>query len=833
MRLQFLLWREWRSRPGRMMLTLMSIAFAVAAVLGSSLAGSTVRRSFAVLTQTLEGPPTVEIIAAGGGRFPLDGLPPLAAMPEVRGVTPLMFRVASTVAPIKRWRTFTLGLGEEAREAWSRLELTSGRLPGPGEALIDAGAAKSLALTPPMTLRLLGRRGIASLSIVGCVSSASLREYGEGVALVMPLETAHGIFGWSGQVDRVRLLVDSERRADALCQRLSGCLPSELIARKATSRLRVADAILRSTELALEFASALALAMATFIILNTLRMNFSERRWQFSVMRAIGATSSQIERFMLVEGVWLGLLGSALGLPGGLLLAWVLTRAMETLMNVTMPRVWPDASVILLSAAIGPATALAAAWFVARQSRRLSALEGIVGVEPGGSDRCPRRALVMSVTAWGLAVSGLVAVATGLLAPGWAIPTGLVSLVAFILFIPAVLGPFTRGLVRLLPRALDAESFLASHQVQQRSTRVGLTVGVLVVAISNGLGLGHGILNNVSDVRSWYRRSLSGDYFLQPIEGKTPAAPASQNDLVQRLRQLDETVGIDTVRFRTATASSESVMAILRDFPQDAPLPWNYPASQEVDLRHRLAEGQAAVSSSLARQLQIEPGDSVRLEIQGRVHMVEAAAIVNDYSLGGQAVLLDSAAAKKAFDVGEPDLYILTRTPESPTDLEERLRALAAQQGFLVRSFAELRAQFDRLVDGIVGSLFVLMAIGFVVGGLGVSNTLAMSVLEQTRELGLLRIVGMTRRQVQRLVMVEALLIGLLGVGLGLLGGMSTAYVIHVCNWTLLDRAVAFEFHGWLLVANVLGCLLVAALAAWIPARRAANLDLLTALAYE
>jgi putative ABC transport system permease protein len=150
-----------------------------------------------------------------------------------------------------------------------------------------------------------------------------------------------------------------------------------------------------------------------------------------------------------------------------------------------------------------------------------------------------------------------------------------------------------------------------------------------------------------------------------------------------------------------------------------------------------------------------------------------------------------------------------------------------------VQSFQDLRRQFDRLINGIVSSLFVLMGIGYIVGGLGVSNTLAMSVLEQTREIGLLRIIGMTRKQVRRLILVEGMMIGAIGALLGTLAGVTTAYVIHVCNWVLLDRSVAFEMHGQLFFYSIAGCILVAFLAAWTPARRATQLDLLTAIAYE
>jgi putative ABC transport system permease protein len=246
-----------------------------------------------------------------------------------------------------------------------------------------------------------------------------------------------------------------------------------------------------------------------------------------------------------------------------------------------------------------------------------------------------------------------------------------------------------------------------------------------------------------------------------------------------------------------------------------------------------LEQRQAVISSVLAKRLAMKPGDNLRLEVQGRTYPITVATVVNDYSMGGLVVFLDRRAAERLFHSGSPDLYVITRAPQSPADLEKNLQTFAVKEGLLLQSFEELRLKFDRLINGIVSSLFVLMAIGYIVGGLGVSNTLAMSVLEQTREIGLLRIIGMTRRQVRRLVLVEGLMIGTIGALLGALAGATTAYVIHLCNWVLLDRSVAFELHGWLLISSIGGCVLVAILASWAPARRATQLDLLTAMSYE
>ena len=109
-----------------------------------------------------------------------------------------------------------------------------------------------------------------------------------------------------------------------------------------------------------------------------------------------------------------------------------------------------------------------------------------------------------------------------------------------------------------------------------------------------------------------------------------------------------------------------------------------------------------------------------------------------------------------------------------------------------------MRGQLDRLINGIVAALWGLLAIGFVIGGVAVGNTLTMSVFEQTRELGLLRIIGMTRRQMRKMMFCESLLLGMVGTLLGTLAGIDHRLVIHLCNEPLLGHAIPFALHSWL-----------------------------------
>jgi len=373
---------------------------------------------------------------------------------------------------------------------------------------------------------------------------------------------------------------------------------------------------------------------------------------------------------------------------------------------------------------------------------------------------------------------------------------------------------------------------MASRQIQQRRTRASLTVGVLVVAISNGLGLGHAILNNIGDVQEWYRRNVSGDYVLRQVRASEGGNSLdAEARLVADLKGVPDVSGVTAVRVRNAHVAGERVLCVIRDFSSDRSLPWNLGPQQEAQLRSELAAGKSLVSSVLARRL--PPGTEQSLQLQGRTHAMVVAGEVNDYTFGGLAIFLDRSAAADMIDLGPVDFYLVTCAPNQTAAALQPLESLAKSHGLALQSFAELRRDLDVQIGGISGALYALLAVGFLVGGFGVANTLAMSVLEQTRELGLLRIVGMSGRRIGRLVLVESLFLGLASVSLGVLAGMTTALVIHLCNRALLDRDVPFHFHPLLLAGNVAVCLLVAAAAAWVPGWRASRIDVLKAIACE
>jgi putative ABC transport system permease protein len=174
--------------------------------------------------------------------------------------------------------------------------------------------------------------------------------------------------------------------------------------------------------------------------------------------------------------------------------------------------------------------------------------------------------------------------------------------------------------------------------------------------------------------------------------------------------------------------------------------------------------------------------------------------------------------------------YMIKADKSKLAEVRQSLQAIADENGLMLETSADIRARVDRMMSGVVASLWAMVVLGLLVSAVGVTNTLTINVLEQTRELGLLRIVAMTQAQVRKTIFTQAVMMGLLALIPGIIAGVSVAFLINLATTTVIGHPVKFTFHPLLLGGGLLAGFAVVALAAWFPANRAAKLDLLEAL---
>ncbi len=831
-----LLRRQWRKRPGRALATAASVAVAVAAVVATWVAADASRAGYRRLAETVEGVPSIDISARGGGRFEATVLPRLADIPGVRAVVPLFFRPTLLRVGEKRVREVAVGVDAAALVEAGLLTLTSGRpCEAADEVVLDAALADGLTKRIGDEVIMFARRSIRRMTVVGLADSQSLKWFAEGGGVVVDIQPLEEMSNAFGLVDRVRVVIAPGGSRPAVLEAIAKRLPPTLTAEVPAGRAGMAEDVLHSANLGLDFVTGLTVAMAWFIVGNAMLMNVTERRRSFALLRVLGATGRQVERFVMAEAALLGGAGSVVGAAAGLAAAVPISAGISRTLQAPTASLVVHPLVIPAAVVLGTLVAVAAAWWPAREAADVEPLAGLAQAPPP-----PRgvsgRFLAMAVVMWVVSAVVMTLVVWEKLPPRAAVPAGILMMLAFVATTPVVLPTLGAACARLIPDRWRIERTLAVEQIIRQPIRTALTTGVLVVAVSNAIGLGHAIRDNVDDVRGWYTRLMRADWMLTHagmVSGGLAMAGPKIRMAEEEVRALPGVKRVEGIGVAAGRVAGGACVVVARDIPADTPLPTDPVGTTEADLRLALDRGEAAAGTLLARRSGIKPGDEVEVEVYGRTARVKIAALIVDYTSGGASLLLRRDVAARLFGMEAADIVLVTAKPGAMVSLRDPLQRIAESHGMLLRSFENVQTFINGIVGGVVNSLWAILGLGFVVGSLGVANTVTMNVLEKTRTLGLLRAVGMTSGQVTRLVVLESVLLGVSGGLIGAVGGMFTALLIQLASQPLLGHPIRASLRPSVVAVNLVAAVVVTALAAWIPARRAVRLDLLESIAAE
>jgi len=836
--LAYLVLRQWQKRPGRAAATVASVAVAVGAVVATWVSADASRAGYRRLAEAIEGAPSIEITAVEGGRFPIAEVPDLGGIEGIRAIVPLFYRPSLFRVGEKRVREVAMGVDCATLVSSGLLELAEGEpCVAPDEVVLDASLASSLGLGVGDEILFFARRGIRRMLVTGLADTASLATFSAGGGVVVEIAALSDLSGALAFVDRVRVVLESAASRKAVLAAVSERLPDSLSAAVPAGRASMAEDVLQAADLGLDFVTGLTVAMAWFIVVNAMLMNVAERRRTLALARVLGGTAGQVRRMVAAEAAVLGSLGAVIGAAGGLVAARPIAAGIAAALRAPMESFSFDPWVVLTAAAVGPLLAVAASWWPAREAASIDLLEGIAQVPPPQPRGVSRQYLAGAVGMWSLAAMILLGVLAGLLPPRSAVPAGIVTMLAFVATTPVLLPPLARWFAGFVPARWRIEGLIARNQILREPVRTALTTGVLVVAVSNGIGLGHAIRDNVDDVLGWYARMMKADWLLTQAGALGAMPPRSQPGAAaidEQVRALDGVDRVEAIGVATGQVAGEGCVVVARDLPApDEPMPLEAVGLDDAQARSAMARGEVLVGTALAQKAGIAAGDEIAIEVFGRTTPVRVAALAVDYTSGGAAVHTSREAAARLFGMNAIEVLLVTAKPGRAESLREPLEAIAADHGMLTRSFAEVQSFVDRVVRGVVGSLEAILMLGFVVGSLGVANTVTMNILEKRRTLGLLRSVGMTGGQVTRMVVIQSVLLGLSGGMIGLVGGITTALFIQVSSQPLLGHPIEATLRPGVIAANLAAAVAVTALAAWLPARRAARLDLLEAISAE
>jgi putative ABC transport system permease protein len=735
----------------------------------------------------------------------------------------------------------SLGFSVDPRyQQFNPTRLTAGSWPsGRDEVAIDKATASSERFNVGDTIRAQAVGPQRSFRISGIAELSGVGSIGGATFALFDLPTAQRVFAKPGQLDLIRIESKAGVSTSKLISEIRPLLPPTAIVRDAQAQVKEDkkefDFVSFFQYILLAFAG-IALFVGAFVIANTLSITIAQRMREFATLRTIGASRRQVLWSVVVEALVIGILGSVAGLFLGLGLAKLLNK-LFVVFGIDLPQgetVFATRTVIV-ALVVGTVVTLLAS---IRPARRATRVPPIAAVREGSVLPVSRFAKYGAVTALGILAAAIALVALGTLGSG--IDTGprllMIGVGVLLLFFGVSMN--AARVVRPLAAALGAPAraiggapgILARDNATRNPSRTASTASALMI----GLALvtfvaifGQGVFKSFeSDVDELF----IADYAVTATNTFTPIDVAAGKSLVGKPGVSDVTpIRAGSARF---LGGDHNLTAVAPNVATGVRINWKAGSSS---VPGRLGTTGFFTDSDYAKEHNLHVGSVVNLEFPDGKRVDLRLLGIYETPNGGNTPFGEATISTTLFDkyIARPrDEMVLINTPDGVSDantqtLEDDVAAFADAK---VQTRDEFKTNFLAPIKRVLNLLYALLALSVIVSLVGIINTLVLTVYERTRELGMLRAVGMTRRQVRMMIRYESIVTALMGAALGMVVGVFLAALVAQA---LSDNGVVFAIPWLQLVYFVLAAVVVGILAAVIPARRAARLNVLQALQYE
>ncbi|MFH9864105.1 ABC transporter permease [Streptomyces sp. NPDC017202] len=849
--------RSFLAHKGRLLLSALAVMLSVAFVAGSLIFSDTVTRTFDRLFASTSADLTVEprddlnasvptgaaqtLPAALAGRVAaVDGVASAHADVSVENIT-VVDGENESVGP-------TTGAPTVATDWYltdrSPVELTAGRAPrGDGEAVLDADTAGRKGVRTGDTLTVMAQPGSFRVEVVGI---ATFKTTNPGAALVFldPEIAAARLLGSADLATGISVraaagVADAELKPAVAAALGAGPYDVRTADEQAKSAAAELGGFLDVIKYVMLGFAGVAVLVGVFLIVNTFSMLIAQRTRELGLLRALGADRRQVRRSVLTEAVLLGLVGSTLGLAAGIGLAAGLIRLMDAFgMNLSTAEMVVGRATPVSAYAVGVGVTFVAACLPARRAATVSPMAALADGDVTGVDRPLRARAVAGAVVGVLGAAALAGCATASRTAAAAALLGLgvvLTLIATVVAGPLLVRPVIRVLGGAFPALFGPIGRMSRRNALRDPRRTGATAAALMV----GLALVGGMsVASASMSKSFDRQideTLGADFVIQ----NTNLTPFSR-EVTDRVRDT-EGVGV-VVRQRFAPVAvrlpdGERVRTTAAGYDRRADEVARVTYARG-NTAAALADGAVGMDVDFAEEHGVQVGSVVPVEFPGeRTASFRVGALTDQDTAEGfgmEGGLVFGIGTVETYVPGGQDsvLYVNAAAGTDADELRSRLeRTLDPYPQVQARDQADYKELVHDQIAVLLYLVYALLGLAIVIAVLGVVNTLALSVVERTREIGLLRAIGLSRRQLRRMIRLESVVIAVFGAVLGLVLGL----VWGVCTQRLLAlqgmKALAIPWGT--IVAVVVGSAVVGVVAALLPALRASRMNVLSAIAHD
>jgi len=731
-----------------------------------------------------------------------------------------------------------LGFSIDASQArFNSLTLVDGSWPRANEVVVDRSTASKKHIKVGTTIGVQGQGRALPFRVSGLVNFGAAASIGGATLAGFDLPTAQRLFREQGKLDQIRIASKPGVSEAALLDQVRAILPPHTQVKtgeaQAASDASDTKSFLSFLQTFLLSFGGVALFVGAFVIANSISITIAQRTREFATLRTIGASRRQVLWSVMVESTVTGVLASVVGLGIGFALAKGLFKLFDAL-GFTLPNsgllLKPRTVVVALLVGI-VVTILASL----RPAMRATRVPPIAAVREGAELPPGRFERYRGVGSAALALLGFAALAYGLFGSGLSTKQVLIFMGIGALLIFFGVGLFAAHLVVPLAHALGAPGarfggapgVLARENTQRNPQRTGSSAAALMI----GLALVTLVAMLAQGIRSTFFDAVDAlwqtDYAVTAQNNFSPI-PAADSASVRNVAGVQDVVGVRQGDARIFGAR-HSLTAVDPGASHVFTLSWTEGSQAVLD---SLGMHGAFIDQSFADKHHLQVGSTVRVLVPSGAQPSFSVDGIFKPPTGGSPfgpVTVGSAAFDRLY--AQPtNLYAFVNvaggvTPENTRKLEH---ALADYPNAKVQDQQQFKDNQAAGLSAILNVLYVLLALSVVVSLFGIVNTLVLTVFERTRELGMLRAVGMTRRQVRRMIRYESVITALIGALLGITLGIVLAVLLIA---RVKEINVAWPVTS--LLSFIVVALVVGLLAAIFPARRAARLNILQALQYE
>ncbi|HET7455479.1 MAG TPA: FtsX-like permease family protein [Solirubrobacterales bacterium] len=843
------------ARKVRALTTTFAVVLGVAFVAGSYVLTDTIFAAFdEIFEESLSGT-SVVITAANpvkqeNGEVPTISASVLPTVQKTRGVriaagaifTPGAFfdgegeKIGNKFAP----KFISSGLPDGLES----LNYVEGHKPrGPTEASIDQAAAEGSDLKLGEPIELIGQGKARKFRLVGFTKLGSASFGGASIAQVT-LPVAQRLTHKVGRFDQISVAAADGVSPETLKRRIAREMPAGVkvetakeSADRASEEIRESLGFLKTFLLVFGF---IAVFVGSFLIFNTFSITVAQRISEFGMLRTLGASRRQILTTVLVEALAIGLLGALIGIAGGFVIAKLINVLFEAFgadLPTTSLRLEPRT--VAVSLIVGLVVTTVSSLVPALRSTRVPPMAALHAFSPAPTRR---RRLVYLVLSTLLAAIGVAMVLIGLLGSGSAGQRAglmgggaVVVVLAVSIFSPRLVPPLATVAGWPLERLRRLTGRLARENAQRNPSRTAITAAALMIGLALVTFVTVFAAGLKSTVAQVVDENFAGGLVIQNSDGFSPipngAAAAARKvpgvELVATIRGAQAKV----VEGGAAGGGTVQVNAPTRDIGETLNIEWTKGGPAAL---RRLSGRQAIVSDDFASAHDLELGDSFDLLTQTRAR--PRFRVVGEFEselgvLG--SVLVTQAVMARDFRQTQ-DLFDFVKVEEGADEAKVQTLLTAGSERLFpvteVLNQGELKEERENAINKLVMLVIVLLAFAILISIFGIANTLALSIHERTRELGMLRAIGMSRRQVRTMIRYEAVITAVIGAILGMVLGIVFATLIAQ---PLKSEGFTLSYPLGTLLLLLVVAAVIGVVAAILPARQASRLDVLQSLQYE